>query len=865
MDAGCRLAARCLIAACTVMLGATAARADTPITLATRLGALLPPGDRTYTIDAAGQTRTGQRLVSLEPVVHDGRRRIVIVGGLDGRIESTSSVTSFLRWWFNDAAARRARGAWQIAAVPCALPDSCGGVTAGDPTSGLAFPPDKGFYDAADQPESRFLWRWIAMQAPDLVIDVRFGSETTWRANALAASFVPIAGAAKAPSEMSRLSFITSLGAPGPSGIAPVAALQLTTVAGVPGVLSDFLQRHTTFERSPLARAMEARTARRPLELARLLAGRYPETPSMSYIPALAWSGAMRLSTITGDPQFRDRARAQMNPFLSGEKPAIAERYLLTSLAGHQAFADLARLTDNAAAAGLARKAADFILSDTPDEIVRFRTNWTDDMFMASSVLARVAASTGEPRYADAVARLLTSYVDSLQRGDGLFGHAQAGPHPWGRGNGFAAFGLVEALTHLPATWSARPRVLDAYKRQMRAMADHQAADGMWRQVIDEPGSYRELTVTAMTVAAMARGVRLGWLDAGFRPVVDRGWHGLLARVAEDGTMLDVCTGTGVGPTKQYYLDRGAISGADDRGGAMVLTAALEMAELAAQASGSSLQRLLDEETAPMPARVGIWVKHLGTGEEAGVRPDDLFNSASVVKIPVMVLAFQMADQGKLSLEERVTITAADVRGGSGVFRHNDPGLQPTLRDVLLQMIITSDNTATDIAIAKVGGVARVNAWLKERGFSEGMRLTQTTGDLFAKYRALPEGQSNGKTNEDRGYWLGELTPRATAKMLEGIQRKTIASEKSCEDMLRMLRAQQSGARRLPHYLTVQVAHKTGDFPPVLANDVGVIYSPSGPIVVAFFLNAITEPYGEAEDRMGRLAQRIVQYFERPR
>jgi beta-lactamase class A len=513
----------------------------------------------------------------------------------------------------------------------------------------------------------------------------------------------------------------------------------------------------------------------------------------------------------------------------------------------------------------MAHKGADVMLSDSADEMVRFRTNWTDDMFMASSVLSRAAAQNGAPRYADAVARLLTSYAETLQRPDGLFIHAQAGPHAWGRGNGFAAFGMMEALTALPANWPARTRVLEVFRRHMRAMAAHQAPDGMWRQVVDESGSYRELTVTAMTLTAMARGVREGWLDASFRPVVDRAWRGLLGRVADDGTLLDVCTGTGAGPTKQYYLDRGAIDGADDRGGAMTLTAALEMSELQAQPARSSLQQLLETEIARIPARSGIWVKHLGTGEEAGIHGDDTFNSASVVKIPVLVLAFQLADQGKLSLDERVTIQASDVRGGSGVFRYHDSGLQPTLRDVLLQMVITSDNTATDIAIAKVGGVARVNAWLKERGYGEAMRLTQTTGDLFAKYRALPEGQSNGKTNDDRSYWLGELTPHATARMFEGIQRKTIASDKSCEDMLRMLRAQQAGSRRLPHFLTVQVAHKTGDFPPVLANDVGIIYSRSGPIVVSFFLNAITEPYGEAEDRMGRVAQRIVQYFERPR
>ena len=93
-----------------------------------------------------------------------------------------------------------------------------------------------------------------------------------------------------------------------------------------------------------------------------------------------------------------------------------------------------------------------------------------------------------------------------------------------------------------------------------------------------------------------------------------------------------------------------------------------------------------------------------------------------MIKIPVLVLAFQMADKGAINLDERITIRKEDIRGGSGIFRYHDAGLQPTFRDVLLQMVITSDNTATDLAIAKVGGVARVNAWLKESGYADGQR-----------------------------------------------------------------------------------------------------------------------------------------------
>jgi unsaturated rhamnogalacturonyl hydrolase len=314
-------------------------------------------------------------------------------------------------------------------------------------------------------------------------------------------------------------------------------------------------------------------SARDPLEVARALAGRYPESAVMSYIPALSWSGALRLSALTGEERWQEKAREQMRPFLSGEKAALAEPHLLTSIAGHLAFSD-------AGEHNLVRKAADFILPTASGDIVRFARAWTDDMFMASAVLSRAAARSNDPRYAQTAGRLLTSYAGKLQRLDGLFIHAVEGPHAWGRGNGFAALGLVEALTHLPASWSDRDRVLEIYRRHMRALAARQSDDGSWRQVVDEPASYRELTVTAMTVAALARGIRLGWLDRSFVPNVEAGWTAVSARVGRDGTIRDVCAGTGAGPTKDYYLNRPVINGPDDRGGAMALLAALEVEEL---------------------------------------------------------------------------------------------------------------------------------------------------------------------------------------------------------------------------------------------------------------------------------------------
>ena len=153
-------------------------------------------------------------------------------------------------------------------------------------------------------------------------------------------------------------------------------------------------------------------------------------------------------------------------------------------------------------------------------------------------------------------------------------------PTAWGRGNGFGALGLSELLTVLAPDHPERDTVLDIHRRHLAGLRAHQAADGMWHQIVDVPGSYRETSVTAMTLTAMARGLRLGWLDDSYRPVVDRAWRALLAHVLEDGGLVDVCFSTGAGPTRRHYLDRPAVNGADDRGGAMVLGAALEYHDL---------------------------------------------------------------------------------------------------------------------------------------------------------------------------------------------------------------------------------------------------------------------------------------------
>jgi beta-lactamase class A len=330
----------------------------------------------------------------------------------------------------------------------------------------------------------------------------------------------------------------------------------------------------------------------------------------------------------------------------------------------------------------------------------------------------------------------------------------------------------------------------------------------------------------------------------------------------------------------------------------------LTVLTLSAQTSKETpLTRLVDAELSRFPAKTGLYVKHLTTGEEFALRGGDHFNSASVIKIPIMILAYRMADQKKLNLDERYLIGPSDFRGGSGIFRYHDAGLNPTLRDVITQMIITSDNTATDIMIAKVGGKEKVNEFLKQAGITTSF-LVQTVFEVFRKPYELLDPQNKSLTPEDvfalqsnlpafteprkdlikhlregmiekkiqeqmnklytddEKYWLGVVTPTEIGRLLEGIEKGTIASKASCAEMARIMRGQQLGARRIPHYLSVPVAHKTGDFPPIVANDVGMVYAKSGTIIISFFTLGNTGVYGETEDRMGQVARLIVEYFD---
>src|SRR5262249_28291197 len=242
-----------------------------------------------------------------------------------------------------------------------------------------------------------------------------------------------------------------------------------------------------------------------------------------------------------------------------------------------------------------------------------------------------------------------------------------------------------------------------------------------------------------------------------------------------------------------------------------VLTAAAPRTEARFPSSGP-LERLIRHRLAALDAQVGFHALDFPTSRQVAVNGDEPMNTASVIKIPIMILAYRDAEAGLLDLDARREVTLDDYRRGSGLIQTFTPGLQPTLRDLVRQMIVTSDNIGTDIALAHVG-LARVNALLAQLGYQQ-TRINHTIAELGRRLFVLAAPKYSTFTDRelyelgvppvlpdelqrlveqvarDPAEWLGRSTAREMSRLLLQLLGGEVASAAPTEQILDILRGQ---------------------------------------------------------------------------
>ena len=228
-------------------------------------------------------------------------------------------------------------------------------------------------------------------------------------------------------------------------------------------------------------------------------------------------------------------------------------------------------------------------------------------------------------------------------------------------------------------------------------------------------------------------------------------------------------------------------------------------------------------------------MKHLLTGEYAGVGEEQVFEAASLYKLNLMYGAFDLAASGKVKFSDTIVVSE------KAAYYYDDgeptllPGQTVSVQKAVECAIAVSDNTCAH-ALLEYLPVWAINQRLHQLG------LTRTE---------IEEGTRTSAAD--------------MLRLLELIATGRAVSVDASRHMLGMLLAQQV-KDRIPFLLPpgIPVAHKTGNLPGI-RHDVGIVYGPAGPYIIAVLADGLPDydpaRLGEGSRIIAELSRDVFDYF----
>lgn len=262
----------------------------------------------------------------------------------------------------------------------------------------------------------------------------------------------------------------------------------------------------------------------------------------------------------------------------------------------------------------------------------------------------------------------------------------------------------------------------------------------------------------------------------------------------------------------------------------------------------------LEQEIAPLKTAVqqlgaknkgltpGVFFVDLDTNNYVDWNGSLTFAAASTIKFPVLVAFFQDVDAGKIRLDEKLTVTKQLIGGGSGDMQYRPIGTKYTALTTAAKMIIISDNTATNMLIARMGGIAALNDRFKNWGLGSTIIRNQ-----------LPDLPGTNTTS-----------PKDLAHLMHLVDKGELMTLRSRDRLLDIMR-QTKTRTLLPRGLGegATIAHKTGDIGSMVG-DVGLIDMPNGKRYVGVAL--VKRPHNDsrAQELIRQISRSVYQYFSKP-
>ena len=237
----------------------------------------------------------------------------------------------------------------------------------------------------------------------------------------------------------------------------------------------------------------------------------------------------------------------------------------------------------------------------------------------------------------------------------------------------------------------------------------------------------------------------------------------------------------------------------------------------------------------------GVAVKELTDGQTLAINADEIFPTASTIKIHVLIQLLARAEAGEVDLQQRFTVPPESHILGSGVLAYLNGPVELTLLDIATLMIIVSDNTATNICI-DAAGLKATNALLQRLGLTQ----TQLRRKMMDHIAAVREQEN-------------VATPSELVTIFELLHRDE-PSPWVAQQALDILKKPKHGFidRALPD--TVTVANKPGWVEGAMC-DAALVYLPRRPYAVALMTNHSMVSAREQEQFLFTLAATIHEFM----
>ena len=293
---------------------------------------------------------------------------------------------------------------------------------------------------------------------------------------------------------------------------------------------------------------------------------------------------------------------------------------------------------------------------------------------------------------------------------------------------------------------------------------------------------------------------------------------------------------------------------------AVAFATLLGAGELAAQAAApvkvdtASLHRTFDAIAKAHKGVMGYAVLNLDTGEKWSLRGDETFPTASLIKVPILVTLYDLAEQKKLSLDDPLTVLTIDQVGGSGILQYMHSGMLLTMRDAAVLMTVLSDNTATNLLLDRII-IRRV--WQKMEAL--GLPHTKVHSKSFLRIASVAMDSSVK-------YGLGVSTPNEMAQLFALLADGKAVSPAADSAMLEILGNNTDAELMQRQVDGLTVPHKTGATDSV-RTECG-LYRLSARIVACGFTKQNTDTRwlvdNEAQVTLGKLGAAIVKAYAKP-